>query len=96
MISIAAGRIAHRSAREEIQPSAPAETTVPPTTVVTEPPHHWETGYLGGFRLENPYCDEEGNVLEEPRHPEMKFTMQLPKQVPAKSIIRRSVELSAK
>ena len=63
MISLAAGRIAHRSAREEIQPSAPAETTVPPTTVVTEPPHHWETGYLGGFRLENPYCDEEGTVL---------------------------------
>ena len=40
--------------------------------------------------------DEEGNVLEEPRHPEMKFTMQLPKQVPAHSIIRRSVDLSAK
>ena len=40
--------------------------------------------------------DEEGNVLEEPRHPEMKFTMQLPKQVPALSMIRRSVDLSAK
>jgi len=40
--------------------------------------------------------DEEGNVLEEPRHPEMKFTMQLPKQVPAMSMIRRSVDLSAK
>ena len=40
--------------------------------------------------------DEEGNVLEEPRHPEMKFTMQLPKQVPPMSMIRRSVDLSAK
>ncbi|MBR3950286.1 MAG: U32 family peptidase, partial [Oscillospiraceae bacterium] len=33
--------------------------------------------------------DEEGNPLEEPRKPEMKFTMQLPKQVPAMSMIRR-------
>ena len=40
--------------------------------------------------------DEESNILEEPRHPEMKFTMQLPKQVPALSMIRRSVDLSAK
>jgi len=40
--------------------------------------------------------DEEGNSLEEPRHPEMKFTMRLPKQVPALSMIRRSVDLSAK
>ena len=40
--------------------------------------------------------DEEGNALEEPRHPEMKFTMQLPKQVPALSMVRRSVDLSPK
>ncbi len=40
--------------------------------------------------------DEEGNALEEPRHPEMKFTMQLPKAVPAMSMIRRAVDLSAK
>ena len=40
--------------------------------------------------------DAEGNALDEPRHPEMKFTMQLPKQVPALSMIRRSVDLSAK
>ena len=40
--------------------------------------------------------DEEGNILEEPRHPQMLFTMQLPKQVPAMSMIRRSVDLSAK
>ena len=40
--------------------------------------------------------DEEGNSLEEPRHPEMKFTMQLPKQVPALSMVRRSVDLSPK
>ncbi|MEF2837722.1 MAG: U32 family peptidase [Oscillospiraceae bacterium] len=47
------------------------------------------------FTAEN-IRDEEGNALEEPRHPEMKFTMQLPKQVPAMSMIRRSVDLSAK
>ena len=40
--------------------------------------------------------DMEGNPLEEPRTPQMKFTMQLPRQVPALSMIRRSVDLSAK
>ena len=40
--------------------------------------------------------DPEGNPLEEPRTPQMKFTMQLPKQVPALSMIRRAVDLSAK
>ena len=41
-------------------------------------------------------CDMDGHTLEEPRTPQMKFTMQLPKQVPAHSLIRRSVDLSAK
>ena len=40
--------------------------------------------------------DQEGNPLEEPRTPQMQFTMQLPQQVPAHSLIRRSVDLSAK
>ena len=40
--------------------------------------------------------DMEGGALEEPRNPQMKFTMQLPKTVPAHSLIRRSVDLSAK
>ncbi len=40
--------------------------------------------------------DAEGNPLEEPRHPEMKFTIQLPRQVPAMSMLRRAVDLSAK
>ncbi len=40
--------------------------------------------------------DEEGTILEEPRKPQMVFTMQLPHQVPAKSILRRAVDLSAK
>ena len=40
--------------------------------------------------------DLEGNPLEEPRNPQMQFTMQLPKAVPAHSLIRRSVDLSAK
>ena len=39
--------------------------------------------------------DLEGNALEEPRTPQMQFTMQLPKQVPALSMLRRSVDLSA-
>ncbi len=41
-------------------------------------------------------ADAEGNPLEEPRTPEMKFTMQLPCPVPAHSMIRKSVDLSAK
>ena len=40
--------------------------------------------------------DLEGNPLEEPRTPQMQFAMQLPKSVPAHSLIRRSVDLSAK
>ena len=40
--------------------------------------------------------DEEGSELTEPRKPEMRFTMQLSKPVPAKSVIRRAVDLSAK
>lgn len=40
--------------------------------------------------------DAEGNPIEEPRTPQMAFTMQLPKTIPANSIIRRSVDLSAK
>ena len=40
--------------------------------------------------------DTDGNPLPEPRTPQMKFYMQLPKQVPAMSMLRRSVDLSAK
>jgi putative protease len=40
--------------------------------------------------------DSEGNAIDEPRTPQMVFTVQLPKQVPAHSLIRRSVDLSAK
>ena len=41
-------------------------------------------------------ADTEGNSLEEPRTPQMKFTIQLPCPVPAPSLRRRSVDLSAK
>ena len=41
-------------------------------------------------------ADMEGNPLKEPRTPQMKFTMELPKQVPAFSMIRRAADLSAK
>ena len=40
--------------------------------------------------------DVEGQPLEEPRTPQMKFYLQLPKQVPPLSMLRRSVDLSAK
>ena len=40
--------------------------------------------------------DMEGNALDEPRTPQMQFYLQLPKPVPACSIIRRSVDLSPK
>ena len=40
--------------------------------------------------------DLEGNPLSEPRTPQMQFYLQLPKQVPALSMIRRSVDLSPK
>ena len=40
--------------------------------------------------------DTEGVALEEPRTPQMRFYMQLPCQVPAYTILRRSVDLSAK
>ena len=38
----------------------------------------------------------EGTPLEEPKTPQMEFYLRLPKQVPAYSILRRSVDLSAK
>lgn len=40
--------------------------------------------------------DLEGTPLEEPRTPQMRFHLPLPQQVPALSMIRRSVDLSAK
>ena len=40
--------------------------------------------------------DLEGNDLEEPRTPQMQFYLQLPKQVPAFSMLRKAVDLSAK
>ena len=49
------------------------------------------------FRITAPMmADMEGNLLEEPKTPQMRFTMQLPKAVPAMSMLRRSVDLSAK
>ena len=40
--------------------------------------------------------DTEGNVLTQPRTPQMKFYMQLPQPVPSYTILRRAVDLSAK
>lgn len=40
--------------------------------------------------------EEDGTPLTEPRRPQMRFFLQLPKPVPACTILRRSVDLSAK
>ena len=40
--------------------------------------------------------DESGAVLEEPRTPQMRFHMKLPKAVPPYTLVRHAVELSAK
>ena len=40
--------------------------------------------------------DMDGNLLDEPKTPQTQFKMQLPKPVPAHSMIRRNVDLSAK
>ena len=40
--------------------------------------------------------DMDGNPITEPRTPQMRFVMQLPKAVPPFSILRRSVDLSPK
>ena len=52
---------------------------------------------LRPFALTAPMMEDmEGNELEQPRTPQMSFRMQLPCVVPPMSILRRSVELSAK
>ena len=40
--------------------------------------------------------DAEGNVIEEPRTPQMTFTMKLPCAVPPMTLVRHAVDLSAK
>ena len=40
--------------------------------------------------------DADGNPLDEPKTPQMKFYLQLPKPVPAFTLLRHSVDLSAK
>ena len=40
--------------------------------------------------------DLEGNPIDEPKTPQMRFQIQLPKQVPPLSMLRRSVDLSPK
>lgn len=47
------------------------------------------------FTVQEMY-DTEGAPLDEPRNPQMRFKLKLPIQVPALSILRRSVDLSAK
>ena len=47
------------------------------------------------FNVENMFT-EDGEALEEPRTPQMRFWIQFPKQVPALTILRKAVDLSAK
>jgi len=47
----------------DITVPATSEPTEAPTTVVTEPPHHWVTGYIATRNLDAAYCDEEGTPL---------------------------------
>ena len=51
------------AAPETTAATVPTETTVPPTTVVTEPPHNWITGYVSTLNPDAAYCDEDGTVL---------------------------------
>lgn len=46
--------------------------------------------------LASELADEDGTPIDEPKNPQMKFFMQLPKPVPADSIVRRAVDLSPK
>ncbi len=41
-------------------------------------------------------ADMDGNILEEPRKPQMEFQIQLPQAVPNYTILRKAVDLSAK
>ena len=41
-------------------------------------------------------ANEDGLPIDEPRTPQMRFTMKLPKAVPSQSIVRRNVDLSPK
>ena len=43
--------------------TVPVQTTEPTVVVETEPPHHWETGYISTLGLEAAYYDEAGNPL---------------------------------
>ena len=43
-----------------------------------------------------PMYDGEGAPLEEPRTPQMVFRMKLPRPVPAYTLVRHAVDLSAK
>ena len=50
---------------QPVPPETTAPTTQPPeTTLVTEPPHNWQTGYLSTGDLTAEYCDGDGTVLD--------------------------------
>ena len=64
VLSLVLGQIGQRSTGNVPETTAaPSEPTQVPTTVVTEPPHHWEPGYVSTMNLEAEYCDEGGRVL---------------------------------
>ena len=61
-VSLLAGGCTGQRPPETTAP-ATSEPTEAPTTVVTEPPHHWESGYISTLSLEAEYCDESGTSL---------------------------------
>ncbi len=62
VVSLITGTHSRWDMQEETTPaSAMSEPTE--TTVVTEPPHNWVTGYISTLNLTADYCDENGSVL---------------------------------
>lgn len=48
----------------EPEATAGSRPTQPAATVVTEPSHHWQRGYISTVNLDVPYCGEEGRILD--------------------------------
>ena len=64
VLSLVLGQIGQRSTGSEPETTAaPSESTQAPTTVVTEPPHNWVTGYISSLNADASYCDEDGEIL---------------------------------
>ena len=65
ILLLAVSVLAAGCAGETAEPTetVPTESTAPTVIVETEPPHHWETGYIASLDPDAAYCDENGTVL---------------------------------